>query len=313
MDELPGVFRERYERVSMETTELELVMAARHADLPGGLHVRRALPQAARRMVGPFVFVDQMGPAPVAVDQEFTVLPHPHIGLSTVTFLFDGEGLHRDSLGTEQRILPGEVNWMTAGSGIVHSERMRADGAPKLFGVQIWVALPRSLEETQPTFEHYGVDAVPTLDDSGVRLRVIAGAAFGATSRVRTSSPLFYVEARLEPGGVLRLPPEYDERAAFVVEGSVSLTERTLVSGEIAFFQRGVEVLLRAQEPTRVLLIGGEPLDGPRYIFWNFVSSSKERLRQAAEDWRHQRFSRIRGETAYIPLPEDGTAPVNYP
>lgn len=297
----------------MATTdsELELVMLARSADLPGGLHVRRAIPQAQRRMVGPFVFVDQMGPEAFPADREVTVLAHPHIGLSTITYLFEGEGLHRDSLGTVQRILPGEVNWMTAGQGIAHSERMHAGTSGRMFGVQTWVALPKHLEESPPTFEHYDASAVPLLVDGGVTTRLIAGSLFGVRSGVRTSSPLFYAETRLEEGAVLRLPAEYDERAAFVVEGSVRLTETPLRSGEIAFFRRGAEVLFRAEEPTRLLLLGGEPLEGPRYIFWNFVSSSKERLKQASSDWRHQRFARIPGETAYIPLPEDGTAPVN--
>jgi hypothetical protein len=293
--------------------ELELVMLARSVDLPGGLPVRRAIPQARRRMVGPFVFVDQMGPASLPADHESTVLAHPHIGLSTITYLFEGEGMHRDSLGTVQRILPGEVNWMTAGQGIVHSERMRVGASGRMYGVQIWVALPQRLEESAPTFEHYDVSAVPLLVDGGITTRLIAGSLFGARSGVKTSSALFYAEAQLEEGAVLRLPAEYDERATFVVEGSVTLTETTLRSGEIAFFQRGAEVLLRANEPTRLLLLGGEPLEGPRYISWNFVSSSKERLKQAASDWRHQRFTRVPGETAYIPLPEDGNAPVNYP
>jgi redox-sensitive bicupin YhaK (pirin superfamily) len=293
--------------------ELELVMLARSAELPGGLHVRRAIPQAQRRMVGPFVFVDQMGPATYPADREVTVLAHPHIGLSTITYLFEGEGVHRDSLGTVQRILPGEVNWMTAGQGIVHAERMRTGASGRMFGIQTWVALPRHLEESPPTFEHYDAGAVPLLEDGGVTTRLIAGSLFGVSSRVRTSSPLFYAEAQLEAGAVLQLPAEYDERAAFVVEGSVTLTETPLRTGEIAFFRRGVEVLCRANEPTRLLLLGGEPLDGPRYISWNFVSSSKERLKQAASDWRHQRFARVPGETAYIPLPEDGDAPVNYP
>lgn len=297
----------------MAEPELELVMLARSVDLPGGMPVRRAIPQARRRMVGPFVFVDQMGPASLPAGQESTVLAHPHIGLSTITYLFEGEGTHRDSLGTVQRILPGEVNWMTAGQGIVHSERMRVGASGRMFGVQIWVALPQRLEESAPTFEHYDVSAVPLLVDGGVTTRLIAGSLFGAKSGVKTSSALFYAEAQLEEGAVLRLPAEYDERATFVVEGSVTLTETTLRSGEIAFFQRGTEVLLRAKEPTRLLLLGGEPLEGPRYISWNFVSSSKERLKQAASDWRHQRFARVPGETAYIPLPEDGNAPVYYP
>lgn len=292
---------------------LELVMIAKQADLPGGLHVRRALPQAKRRSVGPFVFLDQMGPTDCAANHEIAILSHPHIGLSTITYLFEGEGLHRDSLGTVQRILPGEVNWMTAGRGVVHSERMRAGASGRMFGVQMWVALPKILEESAPGFEHYDASAVPVLEEGGVSSRLIAGSLFGASSKVKTSSAMFYAEARLEPGAVLQLPAEYDERAAYVVEGSVQLTETSLGSGEMAFFHRGGEVLLRANEPSRLLLLGGEPLDGPRYISWNFVSSSRDRLEQAARDWQRQRFARIPGETAFIPLPRYGDAPVNYP
>jgi redox-sensitive bicupin YhaK (pirin superfamily) len=300
--------------MSNQDQALELVMAARDAELPGGMQVRRAIPQRRRRMVGPFVFVDQMGPAPLRADREVTVLPHPHIGLSTITYLFEGEGLHRDSLGSVQRILPGEVNWMTAGRGVVHSERMRADRSGRIFGAQIWVALPRDKEECAPSFEHYGADAVPVLEEDRVITRVIAGSLFGARSAVRISSPLLYAESQLEPGAVLRLPADHDERAAFVVEGSATIADRALRSGEIAFFRPGADVLLRANgERTRLLVLGGQPLDGPRHISWNFVSSSKARLAQAEDDWRHQRFPRIPGETAYIPLPADGDEPVNYP
>ncbi len=294
-------------------SELELVLVARDADLPGGLHVRRAIPQAKRRMVGPFVFLDQMGPAVSSPEHEVAVLPHPHIGLSTLTYLFEGEGLHRDSLGTVQRILPGEVNWMTAGSGVVHSERMRSGAPGRIYGIQLWVALPQRLEESAPSFEHYDASAVPVLEDGGVTTRLIAGSLFGARSAVKTSSPLFYAEVRMEPGAVLRLDAEYDERAAYLVEGAVTLGQTSLRAGEMGFFQRGAEVLLRADQPTRLLLLGGEPLDGPRFISWNFVSSSKDRLLQAASDWREQRFARVPGETAFIPLPQDGNTPVNYP
>lgn len=294
-------------------SELELVLVARDADLPGGLHVRRAIPQAKRRMVGPFVFLDQMGPALSPPEREVAVLPHPHIGLSTLTYLFEGEGLHRDSLGTVQRILPGEVNWMTAGSGVVHSERMHSGPPGRIYGIQLWVALPQRLEESAPSFEHYDASAIPVLEDGGVTTRLIAGSLFGARSEVKTSSPLFYAEVRMEPGAVLRLDAEYDERAAYLVEGSVTLGQTSLQAGEMGFFQRGAEVLLRADQPSRLLLLGGEPLDGPRFISWNFVSSSRERLLQAAHDWREQRFARVPGETKYIPLPKDGDAPVNYP
>lgn len=297
----------------MPEPELELVMVARDADLPGGLHVRRAIPQRQRRMVGPFVFLDQMGPTDCPAGQEVAVLAHPHIGLSTITYLFEGEGLHRDSLGSVQPILPGEVSWMTAGRGIVHSERMRPSAAGRMFGVQMWVALPARLEESAPTFEHYTEGAVPLLDDEGVITRIIAGSLYGVSSAVRTSSPLFYAEARMEAASVLRLPAEYDERAVYLLEGVVTLVDTALRAGEIAFFRRGTEVLLRAEAPTRLLLLGGDPLDGPRFISWNFVSSSKERLAQAAEDWRRDRFARIPGEMQFIPLPADGNAPVNYP
>lgn len=292
---------------------VELVLEARRAELPGGLHVRRAIPQRQRRSVGPFVFVDQMGPADFPPDGGADVLSHPHIGLSTLTWLFQGEGVHKDSLGYVQPLLPGEVNWMTAGKGIVHAEFMRGGGDRRLYGVQTWVALPRADEECEPSFAHYGTEAVPVLEEKGVRMKLIAGALFGARSEVRVSSPLFYVEARMEAGAQLALPPEYEERALYLVEGSVALDDRELGSGEMAFFSRGCDVLVRAHTPSLLLLLGGDPLDGPRYISWNFVSSSRERLEQAAEDWRNQRFPRIPGETAYIPLPRDGTEPVNYP
>ncbi|MFO7178856.1 MAG: pirin family protein [Pseudomonadota bacterium] len=292
--------------------EPELVLEARRAELPGGLAVRRALPRRQRRMVGPFVFVDQMGPVAVEPGREFTVLPHPHIGLSTLTYLFEGEGLHRDSLGSVQRLLPGEVNWMTAGRGVVHSERLRA-AASRVFGVQIWVALPRDLEECDPSFDHYGADAVATVQEGDVTLRIIAGSLFGARSAVRVSSPLFYVEALLPPGAELAVPDEYPERAVFVVEGALTVGTTRLHSGVLAFLPAGLAVPCRAQESTRLLLLGGTPLEGPRHILWNFVSSSQERLARAADDWRHLRFPRIPGETAYIPLPQDGHEPVNYP
>lgn len=294
-------------------TDLELVLVARHADLPGGLHVRRALPQRQRRMVGPFVFVDRMGPTAYPPGEGADVLSHPHIGLSTLTWLFAGEGLHKDSLGTVQRLLPGEVNWMTAGGGIVHAEFLRAAAGGQVHGVQTWVALPQRLEECAPSFEHYGRDAVPEVDGDGIRARIVAGSLFGRTSSVRTSSPLFYVEVRMEPGAALSLSREYEERAAFVLEGRVALPEAVLGPGEIGFFARGREILLRAEEESLLLLLGGEPLDGPRFISWNFVSSSRERLAQAAADWRAGRFPRILGETRFIPLPADGAGPVDYP
>jgi redox-sensitive bicupin YhaK (pirin superfamily) len=281
-------------------------MAARGADLPGGLHVLRALPQAQRRMIGPFVFLDHMGPAAFAPGTGMAIGAHPHIGLSTVTYLFEGEALHRDTLGTVQRIAPGDVNWMTAGSGIAHSERSTpealAAGGP-VHGIQIWVALPKQHEESAPAFAHHPSADLPRLDDRGVRIQVVAGTFAGARSPVKTHSELFYAVVDLEPGAVLQLPADHEERAAYVVWGAASLSQDTLRRGDLGVLTRGAEVLLRAEEPARLLVFGGAPLDGPRYIWWNFVSSSKERLEQAKADWREQRFGKIAGETGYIPLP----------
>lgn len=297
----------------MSDDPIELVLQAKSATLPGGLQVRRAIPQRQRRMVGPFVFVDEMGPTALDAGGEFTVLPHPHIGLATVTWLFEGEGLHRDSLGVVQPIRPGEVNWMSAGRGIVHSERLRPGAGGELHGVQTWVALPQAREEEEPWFRHYGADAVPTLTIGSASIRLIAGSLFGATSGVEVASPLFYAEVRMPSGAALDVPTEPVERAIYVVAGGVDVGGRALGSGEMAFLRPGSEAPLRAREETLLLLLGGEPLDGPRHISWNFVSSSKERLERAAEDWRQQRFPRVPGETAYIPLPRDGSEPVNYP
>lgn len=297
----------------MNDDVLELVLRAKEAAIPGGLQVRRAIPQIGRRSVGPFVFVDQMGPTTLAAGQEITVLPHPHIGLATVTYLFEGEGLHRDSLGVAQPILPGEVNWMSAGRGIVHSERLRAGPGGRLYGVQTWVALPRALEESEPWFRHYDADAAPSFTVGTSEVKLIAGSLLGATSQVQVDSPLFYADVRMPPGAALDVPATYEERAVYVVEGDLDLGARPVRAGEMAFLRPGAEAALLAPQGALVLLLGGDALDGPRHISWNFVSSSKERLEQAAEDWRQQRFPRVPGETAYIPLPRDGSEPVNYP
>ncbi|MBU8900826.1 pirin family protein [Corallococcus sp. M34] len=283
-----------------EAPDVELILAAKSADLPGGIHVLRALPQAQRRMVGPFVFLDQMGPTSLHAD----VLAHPHIGLSTVTYLFEGEILHKDSLGSEQWIRPGAVNWMTAGSGIVHAERAptRKPDNGRLYGIQIWVALPRADEETAPSFVHHAAESLPTVEDAGVRVRLVAGSMFGLQSPVRTHSELFYADVALEAGAVLKLPALHDERAAYVAEGSVSLTTGTLGAGNLALFRRGTEVLLQATEDSRVLVFGGEPLDGPRHIFWNFVSSSKDRIEEAKRAWKEQRMGKVPGESEFISL-----------
>lgn len=279
--------------------DVELVLTAKRAPLAEGVEVLRALPQAQRRMVGPFIFLDQMGPMKAGA---MTVLPHPHIGLSTVTYLFEGAVLHKDTLGSVQRIEPGAVNWMTAGRGIAHSERAQP-GGERLYGIQIWVALPKALEECEPTFVHHPRASLPVLDDGGTRVTVVAGEAYGATSPVQTASELFYCEVLLEPGAVLEVPGKPTERAVQVVEGSLELGQGVLAAHELAVLQPTSTVLIRAREPSRVLLFGGEPLEGPRHIHWNFVSSSKERIEQAKADWRAQRFGTIEGETEFVPLP----------
>jgi redox-sensitive bicupin YhaK (pirin superfamily) len=287
---------------------IAVTIDGRQRELGDGMSVRRLLPSIARRMVGPFTFVDHMGPAHFEPGHGLDVRPHPHINLATVTFLFDGEILHRDSVGSEQVILPGAVNWMTAGRGIVHSER--TPGATRktarlLHGMQLWVALPKSEEETEPSFQHHPASTIPVVEHGGARLRVIAGSAYGETSPVKVLSPLFYVEAQLERGSELVLPDEYADRAAYVVSGALDIDGNAHGTNRMVVFERGAPARVRALEPTRVLLLGGAPLDGERYIWWNFVSSSKERLERAKQDWREGRFPKVPGdETELIPLPD---------
>ncbi|MDQ3803367.1 MAG: pirin family protein [Acidobacteriota bacterium] len=288
-------------------------------DLVDGFKVRRVLPSARRRMVGPFIFLDQMGPEVLSAGRGLDVAPHPHIGLATVTYLFAGELLHRDSLGTVQAIRPGEVNWMTAGSGIAHSERtppeMRSAGSD-LFGIQSWVALPLKEEESEPAFAHHDAGELPVVEGEGKRVRLIAGALYGARSPVRTLSEMFYADAELEGGAVLPLPADHEERAAYVVGGAVSLSGGgAFEAGQLMVFKPGAEVTLEATEssPARLMLLGGEPMDGRRHIWWNFVSSSTERIEQAKEDWKAGRFAPVPDETEFIPLPESGPAVVRYP
>jgi redox-sensitive bicupin YhaK (pirin superfamily) len=294
---------------------LETLIVAPTRDLGDGFHVRRALPSARRRMVGPFIFLDQMGPADFQAGHGLDVRPHPHIGLATVTYLFSGEVLHRDSLGMVQPIRPGAVNWMTAGRGIAHSERTppepRAAGG-KLFGLQAWVALPKQHEETEPAFIHHPADTMPSLEGEGLRMHLIAGALHGKRSPVRTLSELFYADFALEAGARLKLPTEYEERALYLVEGTVELDGIVFSPGELLIFRPGSEVVVQASAPTRLMLLGGEPMDGQRYIFWNFVSSSRDRLEEAKADWKSGRFAPVPQETEFIPLPED-PPPVRYP
>lgn len=294
---------------------VETVVVARTSDI-GGFEVRRALPSARRRMVGPFVFLDQMGPAMLRAGHGLDVRPHPHIGLATVTYLFDGEILHRDSLGQVQPIRPGELNWMTAGRGIVHSERTApetraADHA--VFGAQAWVALPSRHEEMEPAFAHHGADRLPVVEGEGKRVRLIAGALYGARSPAATLSGLFYADARLDAGARIEIPADHEERAAYVAEGTVEVAGDAFEAGRLLVLHPGDPIVAEARTPARLLLLGGEPMDGPRHIWWNFVSSSKERIEQAKADWRAGRFSAVPGETEFIPLPGDGPPKVNYP
>lgn len=274
-----------------------------------GFSVGRALPTAARRSVGPFVFVDHMGPAQLDPGRGLDVRPHPHINLATVTYLFDGEITHRDSLGNTQVISPGAINWMTAGRGIVHSERSpeaaRTDGA-HLHGLQLWVALPTRDEESEPRFSHHPKTTLPELSDGGVRMRVLCGRAYGAASPVPVSSPLFYVEVELAAGARLPLPSDYDERSAYVISGDVKCGNSTLAPRTLVVFSPGKAAELYAREPSRLMLLGGAPLDGPRYMFWNFVSSTKERIEQAARDWKAGKFPLVPGdEKEHIPLEQE--------
>ena len=264
---------------SPSTPAIAAVIDSRPRDL-GGFAVRRVLPSVARRMVGPFTFLDQMGPA-VAPGRGIDVRPHPHIGLATVTYLFEGEIVHRDSLGCHEAIRPGDINWMTAGRGIVHSERtspeLRQQGS-RLHGLQLWVALPTAHEEIEPSFRHHPAATIPGRDHDGVRLRMLAGAAYGMTSPVEALSPLFYLDAVMPAGSELPLPEEHEERAVYVVEGALQVGAERGDAGRMLVFTSGVKVVVRAEQPTRVVLLGGAPLDGRRYIDWNFVSSSKQRL-----------------------------------
>lgn len=286
---------------------IEMVIEQRRRSLGGGLDVGRVLPFAKRRMVGPFVFFDHMGPLDLApgVDRSVDVRPHPHIGLSTVTYLFSGEIMHRDSVGSELAVRPGEVNWMTAGRGITHSERFekaRTDG-DHLHGIQAWVALPTADEETAPSFSHHGGGDLPQWSEGGVAGRLIAGSAYGLTAAARTHSPLFYAHLDMQAGATAEIP-RGAERALYVATGAIELGGETYGSGRMLVLNPGAS-RIRGVEPSTVMVLGGEPL-GERFLYWNFVSSSKERLEQAAADWRAGRMKLPDADDAeFIPLPED--------
>jgi redox-sensitive bicupin YhaK (pirin superfamily) len=286
---------------------IEQVIVPRARDL-GGFSVRRALPAAGKQMVGPFIFFDQMGPAEFLIGSGIDVRPHPHIGLATVTYLFDGEIVHRDSLGTALSIKPGELNLMSAGRGIVHSERTGAEErakGPRLFGIQAWAALPQSHEEDAPAFIHYGTGDLPRIAGDGKTVRVIMGQLYGQTSPAAFPHPAFYAEAVLAPGAVLPLDPDYDERAVFIASGDIDIAGETFAAGRLLVFHPGDRISILALSQARLMLLGGEPMDGPRHIWWNFVSSSPDRIAAAKADWKAKRFALVPGDaTEFTPLPE---------
>ena len=293
---------------------IDLVIDQRRKDL-GGFEVGRVLPFPAHRSVGPFVFFDHMGPATFepGFPRNVDVRPHPHIGLSTLSYLFAGEMTHRDSLGSEIAIRPGEVNWMTAGRGITHSERfehLRAHGGA-MDGIQSWLALPVQDEETEPAFSHHEGDELPLYEGDGLTARLVAGKAFGAEAKVPVFSPLFYVHWELAAGAKAGLPAEYPERAAYVAKGSVEVDGQTIRHGQMAVFAPGETITFQALEPSTAMLLGGEPI-GPRFIEWNFVSHSKERIEQAKADWRAGRMKLPDlDHDEFIPLPGDPPPPPN--
>ena len=281
------------------------VIESRQRDL-GGFVVRRVLPSSGRQMVGSFIFFDHLGPTQFPPGQGIDVRPHPHIGLATVTYLFSGSLLHRDSLGSVQEIRPGDNNWMSAGEGIVHSERTPPKSRPSgshIHGIQSWVALPDGEEDGKPWFAHTAAASLPRLELGAVNLSVIAGHAFGVQSPVRVSWPTLYVDAELAPGATLDVPPEHTERAVYMAQGRLIIGETQLTEGQLAVLKPGASVTVRAVSAARILLLGGERFAKPRFIDWNFVASSRERIERAKERWRAREFPSVPGETEFIPLP----------
>ena len=286
---------------------MSALITPRIHDLGDGFQVRRAVPSLQARSVGPFVFVDHMGPALFEPGRGIDVRPHPHIGLATVTFLWAGALQHRDTLGSGQIILPGDVNWMTAGRGIAHSERSPADARSRpqaVHGMQTWVALPRSAEETAPEFHHHAAAALPQWRRKGACLRVIAGRGFGEESPVRVFSDTFNVAIDLEADAQIAIDDGAVERALYLLEGEAQLDGADIPDKHLVLLDSGTRPVLRAKTPLKAMLLGGEPLDGPRHLWWNFVSSSKERIEQAKLDWLEGRFGQVPGETEFIPLPQ---------
>lgn len=286
---------------------LELVIVPRVRDLGDGFAVRRALPHGRRQMVGPFIFFDQFGPVQFMDGQGLDVRPHPHIGLATVTYLFDGRIMHRDSEGNALDIVPGEMNLMTAGRGIAHSERTPADARTartSLSGIQSWIALPAAQEEIDPSFQHFAAGDLPVVRDTGIVARVIAGRAFGQASPVATASDWLYVDLQLAAGASAPLEADTEERAIYVADGEIEIAGDTFAGPRLLIFRPGDQITVRARTTARLMLLGGTALEGPRYIWWNFVSSRKERIEDAKEDWKRGRFAPVPGEREFIPLPE---------
>jgi len=289
---------------------LDLVIEARKASIAPGMDVKRILPFRLKRMVGPFIFMDHAGPvqsAPIN-GTSLDVLPHPHIGLSTVSYLFGGQVTHRDSLGVEQVIRPGEVNWMTAGKGIAHSERFEDPASlagGELEMIQTWVALPEKDEEASPSFDNYKPEVLPIYTDNGVWMRLIAGDAYGLRNNVKTLSPLFYLHAVIQQGAGFGLPKEHSERAVYIAKGTIELNGQFYKEGQMLVFSKGVDPILYAKEDATLMLMGGEPL-GERFIWWNFVSSRRERIEQAKEDWKQGKIILPPNDNKeFIPLPND--------
>jgi len=282
------------------------VIVPRGTDL-GGFQVRRALPSAQRRMVGPFIFLDHMGPAEFRAGQGVDVRPHPHIGLATVTYLYAGEIVHRDSLGTLVPIRAHEVNWMTAGRGIVHSERTGRERRLKgdlVHGLQCWVALPVAEEEGAPAFAHHDADELPVVRGEGKAVRIVAGALYGMRSPIATLWDTVFADVELEAGATLPLDADYEERAIYLVDGEIDIAGDRFTRGRLLVFRPGDRIAIRASTAARLVIVGGAAMDGPRHIWWNFVSSRKDRIEQAKAEWKAGRFSSVPGETEFIPLPE---------
>ena len=297
---------------------LDIVIDSRNAALSTGLNVRRILPFRLRRMVGPFIFMDHAGPVDkqIEMNSSMDVLPHPHIGLSTVSYLFGGQVTHRDSLGVQQIIKPGEVNWMTAGSGIAHSERFEEPGAlagGELEMIQTWVALPENNEEDAPSFTNYKPDELPIFTDTGIWMRLIAGNAYGLRNDVKIHSPLFYLHVVLDAGAKLGLPGEHAERGIYIAKGSIEVNGIIYITGQMLVFSQGADPVIHAKQKATLMLLGGEHV-GDRYIWWNFVSSRKERIEQAKADWKEGRIQLPPTDNhEFIPLPDDKTKPAGGP